>query len=50
MIDANKLIGKKSGLLTAIKVVKTEDGDKLLCKCDCGNKKLVKAEYFNMVK
>ena len=43
MIYINKLIGKKSGLLTAKKVVKTEDGDKLLCKCDCGNEKLVKA-------
>jgi hypothetical protein len=46
MKDINKLIGKKSGLLTAVKVVKAEDGEKLLCKCDCGNEKLVKPEYF----
>jgi len=46
MAQEYELIGKKSGLLTAKKVVKTEDGDKLLCKCDCGNEKLVEAEYF----
>jgi hypothetical protein len=46
MSQENELIGKKSGLLTAKKVVKTKDGNKLLCKCDCGNEKLVKAEYF----
>ena len=35
------LTGKRFGRYTAIKPVKTSAGTKWLCKCDCGNEKLV---------
>ena len=40
----NDLTGKRSGRLTAIKYV---GGSKWLCKCDCGNEKIVRTNSLN---
>ena len=44
-IDLNKQIGKRFGRLTIIKVIRQANGGgTVLCKCDCGNTKVV---YYN---
>ena len=46
MIKVNDLIGTKSGLLTAVEVIETDHGEKIKCKCDCGNEKIIALKSF----
>jgi hypothetical protein len=46
MIQDNELIGTKSGLLTAIEIIETDQGKKVKCKCDCGNEKIITLKSF----
>jgi len=46
MYRDDELIGKKSGLLTAIEILETDQGKKLKCRCDCGNEIIVSLKSF----
>jgi hypothetical protein len=48
MTTALDLTGKKFGILTAINRIGTKDRQALwLCKCECGNEKIIKASSLN---
>ena len=46
MAQINDLIGTKSGLLTAIEIIEADNGQKVKCKCDCGNEKIIDIKSF----
>src|SRR6056297_3506532 len=50
MNQAKEIIGKKSGLLTAIEIIETNEGKKVKCVCDCGNEKTISLESFKYEK
>lgn len=49
MREKLNLTGKRSGMLTAVRITKYSDhhGRYWLCRCDCGNEILVLASEFN---
>jgi len=40
-VDKSEIIGTKSGMLTAIEIIEKDKGQKVKCKCDCGNEKII---------
>ncbi len=46
MTQINDLIGTRTGMLTAFEVIETDKGQKVKCKCDCGNEKIIAIKSF----
>jgi len=46
MAQINDLIGTRTGMLTAIEIIDTDKGQKVKCKCDCGNEKIIAIKSF----
>ena len=40
------LVGKRTGELTAVEIIETDQGQKVKCKCDCGNEKIIAIKSF----